>query len=36
MKLLNGRTSTTLAPKGSATRAEVAKILVTFLDTVKR
>lgn len=35
MKLLNGRTSTTLAPKGSATRAEVAKILVTFLDTVK-
>lgn len=36
MKLLNGRTSTTLAPKGSATRAEVAKILVTFQDTVKR
>ena len=36
MKLLNGRTSTTLAPKGSATRAEVAKSLVTFLDTVKR
>ena len=36
MKLLNGRTPTTLAPKGSATRAEVAKILVTFLDTVKR
>lgn len=36
MKLLNGRTSTTLAPKGSATRAEVAKILVTFLHTVKR
>lgn len=36
MKLLNGRTSTILAPKGSATRAEVAKILVTFLDTVKR
>ena len=36
MKLLNGRTSTTLAPKGSATRAEVAKIIVTFLDTVKR
>ena len=36
MKLLNGRTSTTLVPKGSATRAEVAKILVTFLDTVKR
>ena len=36
MKLLNGRTSTTLAPKGSATRAEVAKILVTFLETVKR
>ena len=28
--LLNGRTATTLAPQGSATRAEGAKILTSF------
>lgn len=29
-KLINGRTSTTLAPQGNATRAEVAQILMTY------
>ncbi|MGN1009051.1 MAG: S-layer homology domain-containing protein, partial [Butyricicoccus sp.] len=33
-KLINGRTATTLVPKGSATRAEVAQILMTFAQNV--
>ena len=35
-KLLNGRTQTTLAPKGTATRAEAAKVLVTFVENVAK
>ena len=34
-KLINGRTATTLAPKGSATRAEAAAILMRFIENVK-
>ena len=30
--LINGRTATTLAPQGSATRAEVAAILMRFMQ----
>ena len=33
-KLINGRTATTLVPQGSATRAEVAQILMTFAQNV--
>ena len=34
-ELIIGRTETTLAPKGSATRAEAAAILMRFLETAK-
>ena len=30
--LINGRTATTLAPQGNATRAEVASILMRFMQ----
>ena len=33
--LISGRTQTTLAPKGSATRAEAATILRQFIENVK-
>ena len=33
-KLINGRTATTLVPKGTATRAEVAQILMMFQQNV--
>ena len=33
--LIRGRTETTLVPKGSATRAEAAAILMRFLETAK-
>jgi hypothetical protein len=33
-ELINGRTATTLAPKGSATRAEVAAVLRRFAETL--
>lgn len=32
--VINGRTATTLAPKGNATRAETAQILMTFCESV--
>ena len=32
--LINGRTATTLSPKGTATRAEVAAILHRFVENV--
>lgn len=35
-KLINGRTATTLVPKGNATRAEVAQILMTFSQNVAK
>lgn len=35
-KLINGRTSTTLVPKGNATRAEVAQILMTFAQNAAK
>ncbi len=31
-KLISGTTSTTIAPKGTATRAQLARILVSYLD----
>lgn len=34
-ELIIGRTETTLVPKGSATRAEAAAILMRFLETAK-
>lgn len=35
-KLINGKTSTTLVPKGNATRAEVAQILMTFAQNAAK
>ncbi len=35
-ELITGRTTTTLAPAGSATRAEVASILMRFVDNVAK
>ena len=34
--LITGKTSTTLDPKGTATRAEVATILMRFCESVAR
>lgn len=35
-EIISGRTSTTLAPQGTATRAEVATILMRFIQNVKK
>lgn len=32
--LITGRTNTTLAPQGTATRAEVATILMRFIENI--
>jgi hypothetical protein len=34
-KLIGGMTATTLAPRGNATRAQVATILMRFIEGVK-